>query len=138
PLFIRYPAWFTPGSVITNRFALTLDLAPTFYQAAGINYTLPLDGHTLKDTYTGTFNRPEFYYYMLHDTSSTAPSKRAVRDNSYKYIFYSCNSDTVEEFFDMVNDPLELTNLINKNSYQSIIQTYRVKFDSMRTEWQDT
>jgi len=138
PLFIRYPAWFTPGTVITNRFALNLDIAPTMYEAAGINYMLPLDGHSLKDLYSGTFNRTEFYYYMLHDTSSTAPSKRAIRDTHYKYINYACDADTVEEFFDMVNDPLELTNLINANSYQSIIQTYRVRFDSMRVAWEDT
>jgi len=137
PLFIRYPAWFTPGSEVTDLLALNLDIAPTMYEAAGINYTEPLDGHSLRDLYNGTFNRTQFYYYMLHDTSSTAPSKRAIRDMQYKYIHYSCNSDTTEEFFDEVNDPLELTNLINASSYQSLIQVYRNRYDSMRAVWND-
>lgn len=138
PLFIRYPEWFTPGSVITDRLALNLDIAPTIYEAAGINFDMPLDGRSLRALYEGEFSRTEFYYLMLHSPNTSYPSKRAIRDQHFKYIHYNCNSDTVEELFDMVNDPLELTNLINNHIYDPLIQLYRLKLDSMKLAWNDT
>jgi hypothetical protein len=51
---------------------------------------------------------------------------------NYKYIYYGCSSDTVEEFFDMVNDPEENTNLINNSSYDSLIQFYRNRLAVLR------
>lgn len=138
PLFVRYPQWFEPGSLVREQFATNMDIAPTVYEAAGISYEGPVDGKSLRTLYDGTFTRQEFYYLMYHTDQAGAPIKRAFRDPYYKYIHYTCNSDTVEEFFDMVNDSLEITNLINNSAYQSIIATYRLKYDSMRLAWHDT
>jgi hypothetical protein len=138
PLLVRYPKWFAPQTKITDQFALNLDITPTVYEAAEVNYTGPLDGVSLKDLYDGTVSRKEFYYLMLHGALSDAPSKRAIRDQYFKYIHYSCNSDTVEELFDMVNDTLELTNLINNSAYNAIADIYRLKYDSIKTAWNDT
>lgn len=138
PLFVRYPQWFAPGSLVKNQFATNMDIAPTVYEAAGINYEGPIDGKSLRTLYDGTFSRQEFYYLMYHTDQAGAPIKRSFRDQYYKYIHYTCNSDTVEEFFDMINDSLEITNLVNNSAYQSIITEYRIKFDSMRIAWYDT
>ena len=138
PIFMRYPKWFTPGSVVTNNFAMNLDIAPTIYQAAEVNYTGPLDGFSLKDMYDGLASRNQFYYLMIHDPTAKSPTKRSIRDENYKYTYYVCNHNDVEEFFDMKNDSMELYNLINSSSYQSIIQAYRQKLDSMRIVWNDT
>ncbi|MBK9732823.1 MAG: sulfatase-like hydrolase/transferase [Chitinophagaceae bacterium] len=138
PLFIRYPAWFAPQSHIKDQFAVNIDIAPTMYDAAGITYEGPMDGRSLRDLYDGTFKRQEFYYLMYASEEAGAPIKRSIRDQYYKYIHYSCNSDTVEEFFDMVNDSLEITNQINNSAYQSLIAKYRLKYDSIRIAWQDT
>ncbi len=137
PLLIRYPDWFTAGTVINDRIATNLDIAPTVYQLTGINYTQPLDGGSLKDLYDGTFNRSAFYYLMLNEGNGS-PSKRAIRDLHYKYIHYTYFTDTVEEFFDMINDSLELTNLVNNQNYDALVQTYREKFDSIRLAFGDT
>ncbi|MEO6167851.1 MAG: sulfatase-like hydrolase/transferase [Chitinophagales bacterium] len=138
PLFIRYPAWFEAGSHVTKQFATNMDIAPTIYEAAGVDFEGPMDGHSLRDLYDGNFTRQELYYLMLHKSSAGAPIKRCIRDPYYKYIHYTCNSDTVEEFFDLINDSLEITNQINNSAYQSIIEIYRAKYDSIRIAWQDT
>lgn len=138
PLFIRYPAWFPAGTNVKDQFALNTDIAPTMYDAAGVDFTGPMDGRSLRDLYDGDFTRQEYYYLMLHKDQAGAPIKRCIRDQYYKYIHYTCNSDTVEEFFDMVNDSLELTNQINNSAYQSLIALYRMKYDSIRIAWQDT
>lgn len=137
PLLIRYPNWFTAGTVVDDQIATNLDIAPTVYQLTGINYTGALDGGSLKDLYDGTFHRSSFYYLMLNEGNGS-PSKRAIRDLHYKYIHYTCFADTVEEFFDMVNDSLELTNLVNNHNYDALVQTYREKFDSIRLVFGDT
>lgn len=136
PILVRYPSWFAPGTVISDQIVTNLDIAPTVYQAAGINYTEELDGGSLKDIYDGTYQRNAFYYLMKNEGNGS-PSKRAIRDLHYKYIHYTCAADTVEEFFDMINDSLELTNLINDHNYDSLVQVYRVKYDSIRIAFGD-
>lgn len=138
PLLVRYPEWFAPGSVIEDRMALNLDIAPTIYEAAGISYNGELDGFSLKASYDGAVNRTEMYYMMINQGLLGSPSKRAIRDMQYKYIHYSCSTDTVEELFDMVNDPLELTNLVNNSAYSSILSTYREKFNIIKLSYGDT
>ncbi len=138
PLFLRYPQWFAPGSTIKDQFATNMDIAPTVYEAAGINYEGSMDGKSLRTLYEGTFSRQEFYYLMYHTDQAGAPIKRSFRDQYYKYIHYTCNADTVEEFFDMINDSLEINNLVNNSAYQSILSQYHIKYDSMRIAWQDT
>jgi hypothetical protein len=138
PLLVRYPKWFQPATTIKDQFALNLDIAPTMYEAAGITYDEPLDGVSLKRIYDGTFSRKEFYYLMLHNPIGEAPTKRCFRDEKFKYIKYSCNSDTVEELFDMVNDSLELVNLVNNHQYKFILHQYQHKLDSIKHAWQDT
>ena len=138
PLFVRYPAWFAPQSKIKDRFALNMDIAPTVYKAAGVDFAGPMDGRSLRDLYEGTFKRQQFYYLMPHNTKdNNTPAIRCLRDQHFKYIHYTCNEDTVEEFFDMENDSLELTNQVNNSAYQSLIDLYRFKYDSIRIAWND-
>ncbi|MBX7107784.1 MAG: sulfatase-like hydrolase/transferase [Chitinophagales bacterium] len=138
PLFIRYPSWFAPQSKIKNQFALNMDIASTVYDAAGVTFTGPMDGRSLRDLYSGAFNRQEFYYLMPHNTKdNNTPAIRCIRDQHYKYIHYTCNTDTVEEFFDLENDSLELTNQVNNSAYQSLLAVYRIKYDSIRLAWND-
>ncbi len=136
PLLVRYPKWFNDSSVITNELASNMDIASTIYEAAGISNAPATDGISLKKLYDGTAHRNSVYYYIQR-VGKHNPTERAFRDLHYKYINYSCN-DTVELFFDMENDPLELTNLINNSAYASLLNIYRAKYDSMQGAWYDT
>lgn len=138
PLFVRYPAWFPAGSVISNNFSLNIDIAPTILDAAGITNTYNMDGVSLHSLYNGQINRHEFMYeYIFYGDYMTTPSIRAVRDFHYKYIKSFCPTAT-EQFFDLQTDPHENTNLINNSSYASLISQYRLRLDSFRTALNDT
>jgi N-acetylglucosamine-6-sulfatase len=141
PLFARYPAWFGENSVVTNQVALNIDIAPTILEAAGIDNSYEMDGISLHQLYNGSATRTEMYYQYIYSTEAgfgDVPFIRGIRDLKFKYLYYGCTNQTTEEFFDMVNDPGELVNLINTTSYQSLIQKYRDKLAAAKIANEDT
>ncbi|HUM48261.1 MAG TPA: sulfatase-like hydrolase/transferase, partial [Chitinophagales bacterium] len=135
PLFIRYPKWFAAGTEISNEIAANIDIAPTLLELAGIPDTFGMDGVSLHQLYNHSVSRSEFFY-EFGGTGTLIPPLRTVRSLQYKYTYYYCNS-TTEEFFDLVNDPMENNNLINNDTYSPLIQTYREKLDSFRIAFGD-
>ncbi len=130
PLFIRYPAWFAPHTVIDNQMALNIDFFSTTLEAAGIQDTsLHVDGISLHDLYTGAKTRTEFMYELLGSLTILS-----VRSFQYKYIFSACPTST-EEFFDLINDPQENTNLIFNPQYAAVIDSYRQKLEMYKQQY---
>ncbi|MBA2421903.1 MAG: sulfatase-like hydrolase/transferase [Chitinophagales bacterium] len=141
PLFIRYPLWFEDATLINDQITLNTDLAPTIVAAAGIEDTFNFDGNSLKALADYTTTRKDFLYEYFGppiNPYSNIPSIRAVRSLYYKYIFYGCESDTVEEFFDLFSDPEETTNLINNSNYDILVQKYRIRMNLLQREFNDT
>jgi N-acetylglucosamine-6-sulfatase len=141
PLFIRYPQWFSAGSIDAENHALNIDYFPTIAEAAGIEDSFDFDGVSLRQFYNGSMERSSFYYHYWYSPEGTwinMPYSHAIRDNEYVFISYGCSADTTEEFFDLVNDPLQMTNLINTSSYSSLINTYRSNLQQMRIALNDT
>jgi len=137
PLFIRYAPWFAPDTKVTDNLTLNIDIPSTIMEAAGIPETVPMDGISLHKLYNRQSFRSDFYYLMKHHLGNNLPTWRAVRDSNYKFVSYTC-ADTVEEFFDLHNDPLELNNLINASSYQSNIEYYRERLEVLKAAYADT
>ncbi|HAP02203.1 MAG TPA: hypothetical protein DCQ93_09800 [Bacteroidetes bacterium] len=136
PLFIRYPAWFSAGTIIDSTFALNIDLAPSILDAAGISDTSNMDGTSLRKIQTEDFKRNKFLYEQSPDDDSTA-MVRTYRDNFFQYNLYYC-TDTTEELFDMIEDPFQNNNLVHHWLYQDTLSIYRNKLDSMRIATNDT
>ncbi|MEO6167461.1 MAG: sulfatase-like hydrolase/transferase, partial [Chitinophagales bacterium] len=134
PLFIRYPPWFAPGTVIENEITANIDLAPTLLEAAGIRDTFQMDGESVHSLANGTTHRPYFFFEHI---PNTGVSWEAVRSLRYKYIYHFCSNQT-EEFFDLLNDPGENTNLIFDPAYDVLIDRYRFLRDSLRIATDDT
>ncbi|HYV90356.1 MAG TPA: sulfatase-like hydrolase/transferase [Chitinophagales bacterium] len=134
PLFIRYPKWFAGGTLIDDEIASNIDIAATLLEAAGIPDTFHTDGVSLHQLAIHVVHRKDFLYEF--PIGDGLPAIRAVRGLQYKYTKSYCNSGT-EEFFNLLTDPHEDTNLINKASYSALIQTYRNKLDSLRTAFSD-
>lgn len=134
PLFIRYPAWFAPGSVVTDEFAANIDFAPTMLEAAGIPDTFNMDGLSLHQLAEGQVHRSVFF---LENYTVNGINWEAVRSMDYAYIYSYCNSLT-EEFFDLTADSDENHNLIMNPDYAGIIQQFRLKRDSIRLATNDT
>ncbi len=139
PLFIRYPQWFAPGTVIDDQIAANIDIAPTILDAAGILNTYNMDGVSLKKLADHSVTRNQLFMEYFFDPNNEGiglPSIRGVRTNQYKYVKYYCTGST-EEFFDLQNDPHEATNLINTAAYAPLITAFRYKLDSMRQALND-
>lgn len=145
PLFIRYPAWFSPGTVVTDQFALNIDIAPTVVNAACLDETpYNFQGMPLQKLATGELKRDRMVFENIKldhpDTdgdTSTTPSLRTLRSFSYKYTRYHCDNPT-EEFFDLTVDPYEDHNLIYDPNYQHTIDRFRKQLDSMLIVVHDT
>ncbi len=138
PLLIRYPAWFTPGSLIDSSFVINTDVTPTILEAAGISDSVYLmDGKSIHRIFNHDFNRDQFLYEVVPPTNNSIPQVRAVRTNSYQYNRYYC-ADTTEELFDMTSDPYQITNLVHDCNYQVILAQFRIKLDSFRIAENDT
>jgi hypothetical protein len=129
-MFIRYPLWFSPNTVITTEMAMNIDIAPTVLDAAGIFDTFNFDGVSMHSLASGAVHRQElFYEYFFRDGCN--PTFQGIRDFSYKYVTNQC-SDTVGEFYNLVLDSLETYNLINDPTYASLISLYKQKLDSLK------
>lgn len=128
PMFIRYPAWFSPGQT-SNAMATNLDIPVSILEAAGITDTVGMEGLSLRKLFNGEQTRQYFYYQF--ETDGLLPSLRAVRSAQYKYIKTNCDQLT-EEFYDLTKDPKENTNEINNSVYVSQIDAYRLVMDSFK------
>ena len=138
PGIIRYPEWFSAGTVLTEQVT-DADIAPTILDAAGINYhNYNMDGISIRELAHDENHRDAFLYESYWETNyPDQPGVRTVRTDYYKFNRYNC-IDSTQEFFDLVNDPLELTNLINNPSYSTIINEYKYKLDSLQLVLGDT
>ncbi|MFN3940210.1 MAG: sulfatase-like hydrolase/transferase, partial [Chitinophagales bacterium] len=92
PLFIRYPEWFEPGTVVHDQFASLLDIPVTLLEIAEIENTFGYDGKSLRALVNNEITEP----YALHQIgyNPSVPSSRGVRSVDYLYTKTLCN-DTV-------------------------------------------
>ncbi len=110
PLFLRWPGHVAAGGV-DRRIVALLDIAPTVLDATGLRATHPMDGIDLLDP---TANRTqlllEFWRYLDYPT----PSWTAIVTKRFEYAEYTdaSGSITFREYYDLVRDPYELTNLL--------------------------
>jgi arylsulfatase A-like enzyme len=110
PLFLRWPG-HVPAGEVDRRLVALLDIAPTVLDAAGVEPTHPMDGEDLLDP---TANRKEllleFWIFPGHPT----PSWTGIVTKRYEYVEYTDENGrlTFREYYDLVHDPYQLTNLL--------------------------
>ena len=93
PLAIRWPAKIKAGTVV-NEFVSLVDLAPTYYQAAGIPIPADVSGRSLLPLLTG--NSESDRSFVLHGKERHVPGQeapdmggypcRAIRTHDFLYI----------------------------------------------------
>ncbi len=113
PFFVRWPGRISQ-KVADPRIAATIDIAPTILEAAGItpDPEFPLDGRSLLDP-------PSRDRLLLELTGGNnqidAPTWASTLTADYQYIEYYddvSGAVTFREYYDMVNDPYQLENLL--------------------------
>ena len=123
PMLVYAPGLFQGGQAIDNMVQ-NVDIAPTIMdylrlpkagQMVGYSF-LPL----LKGEKTEWRKRIFYEYYWEHEFPQT-PTMHGVRTDRYKYIRYHGVWDT-NEFYDLLEDPAEMRNLIDEPGHQALIQ----------------
>jgi arylsulfatase A-like enzyme len=106
PFVVRYPR-LAPLPRRDERFALNIDLAPTFAALAGVTPPLPVDGRSLDRVLDGTEAqwRSDFLTEGFWGGGRVWAS---VRKQRWKYIEYPSGE---RELYDLATDPFELWNV---------------------------
>ncbi|MEO6167511.1 MAG: sulfatase-like hydrolase/transferase, partial [Chitinophagales bacterium] len=147
PLFIRYPAWYPPNTVVDGDFfCLNIDIMPTILDAVKINPNkYHPQGASLKKVASGQVPRDAFLFENIKLSNGTCeaieesdrPSMRGVITKDYKYIKCQCDHLT-EELYDLNADPLETTNVVFKAAYQGVLQDMRDELAVLKVQYFDT
>jgi len=138
PLLVRYPAWIKPGRVI-DRFALSIDLAPTLLQMADVSPTAPMDGRSLVPLLKGE-QTPHWRtsFLIQYNTDTVFPriykmGYRAIRTKQWKYIRYH-DLDQMDELYDLSHDPYEIQNVIKRPESAVVLQRLQSQLDQLLSQ----
>ncbi|HID76581.1 MAG TPA: DUF4976 domain-containing protein, partial [Planctomycetaceae bacterium] len=125
PLLVRYPPLVRPYRLI-DGMALSIDLAPTVLELAGLKPPATMDGRSLVPLLRGEHPaewRTSFLIEYYTDTVFPRVLKmgyKAVRTQRYKYIHYT-ELDGMDELYDLVADPYEMKNLMGDPRSQTVL-----------------
>ncbi len=123
----------------TDEFVLSVDIAPTVLEIAGIKAPSSMDGKSVMDLYKNrvTKHRDACFFEHPYQHGGQIESSEAYKDREWKYIIYR-NDDVpkedIEQLFNLKADPLETTNLANDPNYKDKLIEYRAKFARLSTK----
>ena len=128
PLMIYDP---DGANIKSEEMALNIDIAPTILSYAGIKIPEKMEGKDLRPHIKGEeLNiRDEFLCEHLFDHKKI-PRSEGIRSKRYKYFRY-IDHPGYEEFYDLLLDPEERTNLINSAEYKERVDQYRIKTNQL-------
>ncbi len=120
PMVIRWPGHVAAGATDT-RMVAQIDILPTILAATGVTQSLAtLDGHDILSGYNRPLALTEYYYDTGYNNG--IPTWSAIRRNEYLYVEYYGNANATNttpsyrEYYDMVNDPYQLQNLLGDST----------------------
>jgi arylsulfatase A-like enzyme len=107
PLLVRWPGHIAPG-IKDNRLVSLADVAPTMAEAAGLVPDPAMDGRSL---FGSTRDRVLMEFWTAPGIRT--PDWASIRTRTYQYVeYYDGDSTTFREYYDLVNDPWQLVNLL--------------------------
>jgi N-acetylglucosamine-6-sulfatase len=137
PMFVRYPK-LAPLPRKDTRFALNIDLAPTFAELAGAAVPILHDGtsllHVIDGTQPGGTWRTDF---LTEGWPGTHPWA-TVREAQWKYTetpLVPGFPGFEVELYDLVNDPYELVNVAGEPQHALRIITMSMRLGQLRPNW---
>lgn len=134
PLLIRYPLLVPPGWT-AQEMVLTLDLAPTFLELAGVELPDTLQGQSLVPCLMGSNDpwRTSFLYEYFSYPDDPFPTMLGVRTERAKYVTYPEIED-LDELYDLENDPFELNNLAVDPDAEPLLAEMRQELQRLMDE----
>jgi arylsulfatase A-like enzyme len=137
PMFVYYPK-LAPLKRVETRFALNIDLAPTFAELAGAGVPLVEDGKSLLRVIDGT--QPTWRTDFLTEGWPLGRPWGTVREAQWKYTEIPVtpgdpNTAFERELYDLVADPYELTNVAGDAQHAARITQMAARLRQLRPNW---
>ena len=112
PLIVRYPGKIRHPGRVSGEMALSIDVAPTLVEMAGLPVPGTMQGLSLATVLAGKSIRLRDSIHMEHfkDFPYSVPEWDAVRTDRFLYV--QSKSDKGPELFDIQKDPRTMRNLI--------------------------
>ncbi len=129
---IRYPG--IGGNRAETRLVSSVDIAPTLAALAQVTPTNNVNGRSLVPLLTNTatdWRSSLLLEYQGPSTSGEPPAFWALRTNQWKYIELKTGE---KEMYDMVNDPYELVNVVNRSDLSSVRTSLSAELQRLKAE----
>lgn len=141
PLIIYDPRHPNSGKRLRCS-ALTgnIDIAPTILALAGLAPDAQMDGRSLLPLYDDPSARMHDCVSLINVWGPRDVQSFGVVTPAYKYIWWpyaSGSYQATEELYDMVNDPLELTNLAACSDSKAALRRLRQTYDQAVVAWKN-
>ena len=139
PLIVKWPGVTAAGSK-SELMVQNLDYAETFLDIAGADIPADMQGHSLVPLLKGEqptdWRKSIYYHYYAYPGAHNVPRHYGVRTETHKLMkFYQFGEEW--EFYDLENDPDELTNQYNNPAYADRIANVRKELERVRKHYQD-
>lgn len=139
PMYVRYPTWFSAGSVVDDDMVELLDIPKTLLDVASIADTYGYEGYSLHDLIgSDTLRKYVRYQLSRYDVGDfDVPEIRGIR--SFDFLYTRSTTDCfVEELYDFNADPQQNQNQILNPAYQDTIAFFKYILDSCMLAINDT
>jgi N-acetylglucosamine-6-sulfatase len=129
PLLVRYPP-LVPAGARPSGLALSVDIAPSILEAAGLPIGTHVQGRSLVPLLRGDAPKwrqsvlIEFYSYENPMPWLVDMDYRVVRTSRHKYVHWLKHPD-LDELYDLSADPFELRNLIDDPGSAQVVAELR-------------
>ncbi|MFD1166085.1 sulfatase [Sphingobacterium daejeonense] len=119
PMIMRYPQKIKKSREV-NDLLMTVDIAPTMLEMAGVEVPQEIQGESFKSIIEGEKGKRDIlYYHYYEDGIHNVSPHFGVSDGRYKLIrFY--NKVDAWELYDLSRDPREMENLYNDPKHSSL------------------
>jgi len=139
PLIVKWPGVTKPG-VKSEFMVQNLDYSQTFLDIAGANQPGDMQGRSLAPLLKGErptdWRKSIYYHYYEYPSVHMVPRHYGVRTETHKLMkFYQFGEEW--EFYDLENDPDELTNQYNNPAYADKIAEVRAQLERLRSQYED-
>jgi N-acetylglucosamine-6-sulfatase len=137
PLVIRYPPLAMAGST-PPEMALSLDIAPTLLEVAGLQPGAEVQGRSLVPVLKKEAREWRTSFLIEYFTDTVFPRIRnmgyvAVRTSHHKYINYR-ELQGMDELYDLDKDPYEETNIIDRSDARETLQKMQAELQRLIAE----
>lgn len=145
PFLVRYPKSIPAGQKI-DSIVENVDYGPTMLELAGAEVPESVQGRSFKSILESgkepdDWKQAAYYRYWMHMAHHDNPGHMGIRTKTHKLIYYyGCNYDggyqtpAGWELYDLVNDPKEMTNIVDDASSAKLVADLKGRLAKLRVK----